>query len=283
MTWRAPALGWGALLAAAVVAAQSTLSVQLGFAIIGVGVIGLAHGASDLAIVDYDRRSAFLGYYGLVTVACLGWWIVAPAVALPAFLCASALHFGLEDAPADRSLERLARGVSLVSTPATLHLVTLTKLLLLAGVPRDIAPAFVVMLAVAGTMSGAGLIAWSIVRHDRRLMAGTAALLLFPPLVGFPLGFLILHAMPQTIKRSAQLGCATSTAYLRQTWPILLAAIIIVGGIGGLVLRWDPTGVRSLFAAIAALAMPHLLVTPWFEQRLIGLSPAKASVRFGGI
>ena len=29
-------------------------------------------------------------------------------------------------------------------------------------------------------------------------------------------------------------------------------------------LRIDATGVRALFAAIAALAVPHLLVTPWF-------------------
>jgi len=31
--------------------------------------------------------------------------------------------------------------------------------------------------------------------------------------------------------------------------------------------RFDPSGVRGLFAGIAALAMPHLLVTPFFEQR----------------
>jgi hypothetical protein len=34
-----------------------------------------------------------------------------------------------------------------------------------------------------------------------------------------------------------------------------------------LLLRFDPSGVRGLFAGIAALAVPHLFVTPWFERR----------------
>jgi len=45
--------------------------------------------------------------------------------------------------------------------------------------------------------------------------------------------------------------------------------------VGGLLLRWDSSGVRSLFAGIAALAMPHLLVTPYFEgvARQSGIMP----------
>ena len=266
MTARAPALGWSVLLAAAFAAAAGPLSVQLGFAIVAVGGVGLAHGASDLAIVSPERRPAFLALYALVTLVCLGWWIVAPAVALPAFLLASAWHFGVEDTPADRPVERLARGISLVATPATLHAPALALLLTRAGVPGSVAPLFVGLLAVGGGVAAAGLVALAVGRQDRRLLIGTIALLALPPLVGFSLGFLILHALPQTVARRIRLGCATTLAYLRATWPILLAAAILVGGIGTVVLRADPSGVRSLFAGIAALAMPHLLVTPWFER-----------------
>lgn len=276
MILRAPALGWGVLLAAAVAAAFGPLTVQLGFAVVAVGVIGLAHGASDLAIVEPDRRAAFLALYGTVIVVCLGWWIAAAAVALPAFLLASALHFGLEDAPADRPLERLARGTSLVATPATIHAAALGNLLSLAGVPDDTTPLLVELLAVAGGVSAAGLLALGIARRDRRLLIGTAALLLLPPLIGFSLGFLILHAVPQTVERRIRLGRTSMAAYLRAIWPILLAAVILIGGIGIIVLRFDPTGVRSLFAGIAALAMPHLLVTPWFERPVLQLQRVPA-------
>ncbi|RYY15554.1 MAG: hypothetical protein EON55_06115 [Alphaproteobacteria bacterium] len=259
-------MGWSVLLGAAVIAAFAPLTVQLGFAVIAVGLIGLAHGASDLAVVDRDRRPAFLRLYGLITAICLVWWIAAPAVALPAFLLASAVHFGVEDAPVDRPIERIARGTSLVATPATLHMTVLAGLLHLGGLPDDAAHATSVLLAVAGGLAAAGLLAWGIVRHDRRLLFGTAVLLLLPPLVGFSLGFLILHAVPQTVERRARLGYATIAAYLRATAPVLLAAVILVAGVASLILHWDPTGVRSLFAGIAALAMPHLLVTPWFEK-----------------
>jgi len=42
--------------------------------------------------------------------------------------------------------------------------------------------------------------------------------------------------------------------------------VLLVGIVAGVLLRWDPSGVRSLFAGVAALAMPHLLVTPYFDR-----------------
>lgn len=266
MTRRAPALGWGFLLAGALVASFCVLTVQLAFAALAVGVVGMAHGASDLAIVEHRRRPAFLMLYASALLVCLMWWIVDPAIALPAFLLASAVHFGLEDAPASRPFERIARGISLVATPATLHAASLTRILDLAGVRESGAPAMVSILAVAGGVAAACLVIIGAARHDRRLLVGTTALLILPPLVGFSVGFLVLHAMPQTKERRDRLQCVTTIAYLRATGPILVLAVLLVGIVGGVLLRWDPSGVRSLFAGVAALAMPHLLVTPYFDR-----------------
>jgi len=85
----------------------------------------------------------------------------------------------------------------------------------------------------------------------------------------------MLHAVPQTKDRRDSLQCVTTTTYLRATAPVLVAAVMMVGIVGGLLLRWDPSGVRSVFAGIAALAMPHLLVMPYFEQvaRQSGIMP----------
>jgi hypothetical protein len=55
-------------------------------------------------------------------------------------------------------------------------------------------------------------------------------------------------------------------SYLGQVAPLLAGAILIVGIIGLMVFHQETSGVRSLFAAVAALAAPHLLITPLFER-----------------
>jgi Brp/Blh family beta-carotene 15,15'-monooxygenase len=275
MTRYAPALSWGFLLGAASIASFCSLAVQLTFAAIAVGIVGMVHGGSDLEIIEHRRRPAFLALYVSALLVCLWWWIVDPAIALPAFLLTSAVHFGLEDAPASRPFERMARGISLVATPATLHAASLTRILDSAGVQASSVPTMVSSLAIAGGIAAGCLAIIGVARHDRRLLVGTTALLVLPPLVGFSVGFLVLHAVPQTKERRDRLQCVTTTEYLRTTAPVLAAAVTLVLIVGGLLLRWDPSGVRSLFAGIAALAMPHLLVTPYFEgvARQSGIMP----------
>ena len=112
-----PAAGWVILGAAGLAAAFSPLLVQLGYAIIAIGVIGMAHGASDLAIVEHTRRPMFLALYGFVSLACLWWWTTEPAVALPLFLLASAIHFALEDAPSGTLGERACSRSTRASIP----------------------------------------------------------------------------------------------------------------------------------------------------------------------
>jgi len=275
MSRRAPALGWGLLFGAALIASFCSLTVQLAFAAVAVGIVGMMHGASDLGIIEHRRRPVFLAMYVSALLVCLWWWIVDPAIALPAFLLASAVHFGLEDAPPSRPFERIARGISLVATPATLHAASLTRILDSAGVQASSVPTMVSSLAIAGGIAAGCLAIIGVARHDRRLLVGTTALLVLPPLVGFSVGFLVLHAVPQTKERRDRLQCVTTTEYLRTTAPVLAAAVTLVLIVGGLLLRWDPSGVRSLFAGIAALAMPHLLVTPYFEgvARQSGIMP----------
>ncbi|WP_425441078.1 Brp/Blh family beta-carotene 15,15'-dioxygenase [Sphingomonas rubra] len=83
--------------------------------------MGVVHPAGDLAVVEGRRRLLFLIAYGLVSTATLLWWISDPAIELPAFLAASAFHFGIGDAPDGSMGERIARGVALVAAPAALY------------------------------------------------------------------------------------------------------------------------------------------------------------------
>lgn len=257
--------GWLVIWGAALAASFSPLPVQVLFAIIAIGVIGMAHGASDLAIVNSKRQLPFLAVYGLVIVLCLLWWHRAPAVALPGFLIASAIHFALEDAQEGTIGERIARGVSLITTPAALHFTEFNTILQQAGAATPSVTLSVIMVT-AGAVSAIGLLVAGVIRRDYQLLSGTLALLILPPFVGFSMGFLILHALPQTRQRRDQLGYTCYSAYLRATWPVLVAAILLAALTTMMMLPEDAAGIRSLFAALAALAIPHLLITPWFES-----------------
>ncbi|QCA03969.1 Brp/Blh family beta-carotene 15,15'-dioxygenase [Pantoea vagans] len=260
-------LGWAGLWGAALAASFSPLAGQVLFAIVAIGLIGMAHGASDLDVVRRERQFPFLAAYGLVIVICLFWWHGAPALALPGFLLASAIHFALEDAPHGCSIERLARGISMIATPAALHLQAFSTILHEAGLGFPMPYSFAVGIAFTGGLCAAGLIFEGLLRRDRRILAGTLALLILPPFVGFSMGFLILHALPQTRQRRDQLGCSSYVRYLQATWPVLAAAILLGAGTVVMMHPTDKAGIQSLFAALAALAIPHMLITPWFETR----------------
>ena len=264
---RTPAIGWTILTGAALAASFGSLLIQLGFAILAIGVVGMAHGASDLAIVEPRRRPLFLILYAAISLICLAWWTGYPQVALPLFLIASAIHFGVEDAPDGSLWERVARGLFLVTTPAVLHQQGYGIILSFAA-GNEIAPLALSMASIMGGVAAAFVLALALQRRDGHLLIGTGALLILPPLVGFSVGFLVLHALPQTDIRRAEIGCASYRAYVRAVAPILLAAIIIAASVGALFFYREGTGIRALFAGIAALAMPHLLVTPWFEGRM---------------
>lgn len=269
--------GVTSLVAGAIAAAFAPAAVQLSFAILGIGVIGMVHGAGDLAVVDSRQRPLFLLIYGGVALVTLLWWTIDPAIALPAFLLASAFHFGVEDAPDGTVAKRVARGVALVTGPAALHVGSYRDLLAIAGGPSTSLPVLAPVLAVAGGLACGVMVALSIRRRDARLGIGMAALLCLPPLVGFTLGFLVLHALPQTIERRDRLGCATTASYLASVAPVLGGALLATGLIVALLLHVEPSGIRGLFAAIASLAIPHLLVTPWFEARQAGDRLARAA------
>lgn len=257
-------------------AAPAALPVQLAFAVVGIGVVGMIHGAGDLAVVETERRLAFLAAYGITSLLTLLWWTSDPAVALPAFLVASAVHFGLEDAPNGPYAERIARGVGLIAAPATLHASGYAELLRAAGGQTATIADHIPLLAVAGGLASVGLLALAWRRRDLRLGGSIFALLVMPPLVGFTLGFLVLHALPQTVARRDRLGFPDTSSYLRAVAPIFGGAVLLAGVAAALLLHFDPSGVRGLFAGIAALAIPHLLITPQFEARTAAARPVLA-------
>ena len=176
-------------------------------------------------------------------------------------------HFAHEDELLADRLSALALGLFIVGGPAVLHETAVARLLALAMGP-DAAPALAEWLArllvLAGTLALPVLLLAAWQRRCPWLAATLLAVVLAPPLVGFALGFYLLHAAPQTGTRQRLLGAPTFTAYLWLTWPILLGAAVFTLAGGLLFVLQERTGIRALFAVLAAFAVPHMLVLPRF-------------------
>ena len=76
-------------------------------ALAAVTLIGLPHGAMDAAVAlalgygrNFGKMAVFVLAYVLLAAVVVGFWIVAPVLALALFLLISLVHFGLGDTEA---------------------------------------------------------------------------------------------------------------------------------------------------------------------------------------
>ncbi|MDR6678194.1 beta-carotene 15,15'-dioxygenase, Brp/Blh family [Pseudomonas oryzihabitans] len=260
---------WLALLLTAGLVSLAGGAGQLAFAlVVGLG-LGLLHGASDLCLVSPARRPVFLGCYLATALACLLCWQLAGALALALFLLLSAWHFAHEDELFAGWLTSLALGLFILGGPALLHPAAVARLLALAMGPTAslaLAQWLTWLLVLGGALSLPVLLLAAWQRRCPWLAVTLFAVVLAPPLVGFALGFYLLHAAPQTRVRQRLLGAASLKAYLWLTWPILLGAAVFTLAGGLVFLLQERTGIRALFAVLAAFAVPHMLVLPRFLE-----------------
>jgi len=258
--------GWIVLYGAALAASLCPMVYQLIFASVAIGLLGMAHGASDLAVVRRGKKRLFLSGYLALMALCLLVWQTHPASALPIFLLASAMHFAIEEPQASGWPRRLAIGIGLITLPAVFYLRETTVLLSDAGFPTHSLALVMTVMQGIGILCAAQLFITSFVQRDYRILAGVLSLLFFPPLVGFSLGFLILHAFPQTRVRRHLLGCNNYYDYLRLTWPILSGALLFSLLAIIFIIPEAKKNVRILFTLLTALSLPHLIITPLFES-----------------
>lgn len=272
-TGRAPSVWWGAFLVAGAAAACFGQDGQLGFAALAIGVLGLPHGASDLAVIDRRRRTSFLLAYLGCIVAVVLLWRASPGLALGLLLILSALHFALDDGGDRGTVHQWALGGFLIGGPVLFHHATIAQLFLEATANQPIAQDLTNALQLVGLLATAGFVTAITAGWQRRhwregcgelvVIAMTLAL---PPLVGFAIGFVLLHASGQTVERQREIGCATLPAYLWCTAPVLAGAFAVLTIIGLEFTKGRVGDPAFLFAGIAALATPHMLVTPLWRR-----------------
>ncbi len=241
---------------------------------------GLPHGAYDIALL---ARSTGLrsGGLGLAVMAYIGvaatmsvLWLVTPVVALILFLIVAAIHFGEDWTMIDEPLLRMAAGTAIIAAPAIGHPATVAQLFVsMAGGPGGevVAQAMIALAPVALLVTGVGIgVAW----HEgaREWAAATAfailALIVMPPVAGFALFFVFLHS-PRHIA-----AARTVLAGMSRTMWLATGAGMSAFAIGGWLVfathvEGLPTDITAqAFQLLAAVALPHLLLSRWLERRL---------------
>jgi Brp/Blh family beta-carotene 15,15'-monooxygenase len=298
--WLEPALRRQSLAACAATAAFAALAaaglrfgleLQVAVLLCGIVLVGFPHGAFDHLVarpVLAPRLGPFwwlpfgLAYLGLAGAVWLA-WTVAPLATLALFLGGSVLHFGLgdtEDDLAPRAVPRWAAVVAYGSVPV---------LLPIAFHPSDAAPVLAVLGGVSAPAMAAALsravwlaplwlaaFAWVSRAAWRQGSGGVspavtaAGFVLLPPLLAFGLYFGLLHSPrhllrlgawhdPHDPRRAARWAARTV---------VPAGAACALGLIGFAVAAQDlSTGVLApMFRVIAALTLPHMVVTAWLSQ-----------------
>ncbi|MBD0427889.1 Brp/Blh family beta-carotene 15,15'-dioxygenase [Aquisalinus flavus] len=246
-----------------------------------IAVFGLPHGALDLPIAERlwplegvsGKLKFIASYVGLILLV-IAVWLVAPGVALSAFLAYSALHFSGDWAGTAAPL-RWAGGVAAIGAPALLHPTEVTALFgHLAPLPAA------AIAADAAALAGAlAIIPLALTLAIRRrlsqpvieLMILWIAAWLLPPLLFFGIYFCSLHSIRHyrsSIRRMPSARRALFTA-------IGLSSIVALAGVSFVLVRSvaDPAvpfelGLQAVFIGLAALTVPHMILVERFDRRL---------------
>ena len=245
-------------------------------------VVGVPHGSFDLALLRRAGATGSTAYLVLLYIGCAAVmyaiWLIAPTLALAAFLIMAVVHFA-EDW-ADCGSRFIATGIAaaIVAAPALLHGTRLRELFVVLTDDADAAILADVLLlvgpvAVAIAALGIGLL-WQAGCRVRAMSAGCglAAMLLLSPVPGFALFFCIVHSPMQFRGHAHALGLRGLGNWRGIVVPISLGGLAVAGII--YVLNEGVSMTASVFAVsfmtLSVLTVPHMLV-PVLVERLQGL------------
>lgn len=297
-TWPAPAgqvsaLFWILAPVAALCGIGATLgwwsgqSAPITLAAIAVMLIGgLPHGACDMSLaatawrLDRAAMAKILALYiGVAALMAALWWLT-PVIALIVFLALAGLHFGEDWAMLPPGLLRMMAGLSVI-TVAALGQPTQVTALFFAMTGSPLAEQIAHWAAAAAPMTllvtlvgAAG--AWR-AGHSTWVLAqtlGYALLFVLPPVLGFAVFFVGLHAplhWREVVRRLPHIRLASA-----RTEGAALTALVLLVWCGalwrfGLVSHAVPGTVRiggAAFCLLSIVAAPHLALSLAIGRRI---------------
>jgi Brp/Blh family beta-carotene 15,15'-monooxygenase len=246
-----------------------------------VALLGLPHGALDHRVasalwplITRRHHAVFIaGYIGLA-IAVVVLWIIAPSIALAAFLIYSALHFS-DDWRAEVGLwQSLPLGISVIALPALVFQSDVAVLFgfLTAEPTATLFAALLYKIAITAIIASALCLVVNLrpapwVTVEYAVLVATA--LITPPLIYFVVYFCLLHSPRHFLLTADQLKLTTLQA-LRAMWPILMSTLAMTA-LGALVLAvftpaFEPATLQIVFIGLAALTVPHMLLTAVFRS-----------------
>jgi Brp/Blh family beta-carotene 15,15'-monooxygenase len=298
--WLGPALRWQALAAGLAVAACSALAafglrfgfgLQIGVLLTGIVLVGFPHGAFDHLVarpILAPRLGRFwwvpfgLAYIALAGAVCLA-WAVAPLPTLVLFLAGSVVHFGLgdlEEAPVLCGVPRWAaviiHGALPILLPVGFHPDEAVPVLAAIGGVTEPAMMAVLSISIWLVPLWVGALAWMWLvtlpsRASAILTAITAVgFVTLPPLLAFGLYFGMVHSPRHLLRLAAWYDpCQSHRAARWAAHVVVPAGLVCALGIVGLVWAEPDASIGLLvpiFRLIAALTLPHMIVTSWLEH-----------------
>ena len=241
---------------------------------------GLPHGAYDIALLrrtialDQYRLGLVVGGYVAIAALMAILWMTFPLVALVLFLVIAAVHFGEDWQMLEEPFLRLAAGGAVIFSATFGHRAEVSALFVEMSDGRAALITQIVTAAAPVTLlvTVVGIaIAW---RDGSRQWAAAMTfclvlLLVLPPVAGFALFFVFLHSPRHLAQTRGALGDMTSARWVATGAALSGAAIVgwwalqtlAPSSIGG-------TIVAKAFQLLASVAVPHLLLSRWLEQRL---------------
>ena len=266
------------------------LGLQTAVLLGGIVLVGFPHGAFDHCVARPVLER--LGRYwwapfgaGYIGVAGLVWlaWVMAPAMTLAGFLAVSVLHFGLGDVEDGLAPTAVPRGVAVLAygalpllLPVALHPGEAAPVLAaLAGVSDEVMQhslqgAIWLLPAWVAAFGWTMLAAWRERRGVVERLATATGFVLLPPLLAFGLYFGAGHSVRHVMRLGAWHAPHDPVAaakWLART--MLPAGVICAAGLAGLALLGKDVIADVLspsFRVIAALTLPHMIVTTWLER-----------------
>ncbi len=299
--WLERTLRWQGLIASLTIAGFMLLSacglrldlkMQVGVLLAGIVLVGFPHGAFDHLVAKpilAPRLGRFwwvafgLAYVGLAGLVWLA-WIFAPLATLVLFLAGSILHFGLGDIEdsdlTTRTVPRwvavITYGVSPILLPVAFHPSQAGPVLAAIGGVTE--RAMVTTLSHSMWLVPLWCVAFIWVCKSGRpqgartfIPAVTAAgFVLLPPLLAFGLYFGLVHSPRHLLRLGAWHDpCDPRQAMQWAARVVVPASLICAFGIVGIALATQGALIGMLvpiFRIIAALTLPHMIVTAWLAE-----------------
>jgi Brp/Blh family beta-carotene 15,15'-monooxygenase len=287
---RAASLAIAGFIALAAGGLRFDLTVQIIVLLAGIVLVGFPHGAFDHLVarpVLAPRLGRFwwapfgLAYLGLAGLVWLA-WMLAPLPTLVLFLAGSVLHFGLgdvEDGVVPCTVPRwaavLTYGAVPILLPVAFH--PLQAAPLLAAIGGVAAPPMTAALSLClwlVPLWGAGF-AWLCVKAQPQARVVPAAItaagfMLLPPLLAFGLYFGLVHSPRHLLRLGAWHDQADPRRAARWAVRVVVPASLACAiGIIAIALTTKDVSIGLLvptFRIIAALTLPHMIVTSWLGE-----------------